>query len=487
MPDLRVDVIGEVNRVRALRQVNDIAARRKDKDLVGEHVQLQCLEEFLRIVILLLEADHLTQPRHLLIVLIRCADAAPRLLVFPMRSNTELGDLVHRLCADLDLERVTVRHDGGVQGLIAVRLRHGDVVLEPAGNRLPHRVDDPEHTVAVLNGGDEDTHRREIVDLIHTLVVALHLAVDAVEMLRTPLDLRLDAGSLQFLVDLPNRLPYERLPLLPLVLDLLDERIVCLGFEVAQTEILELHLDTGNAEPVRERCVDLDGLLRNAAALVLTHAFQRAHIVEAVCKLYHDDADILRHCEEHLAVVFELDILLGHILDASELRHAVDELHDVLAELRIHLLQRRAGILHDIVQERCADCLVVEVKPREDVGDVEGVDDVGLPRDAHLSAMCFLRIGIRLLDLCQIGVRLIGAHLFQYHIDGDSSLCIIRHLSITLSFRMPTKSRRIREFHFPCRWDKLPAALRPWSQQSELTENTQGQFHRIARNMKLFA
>ena len=487
MPDLRVDVIGEVDRIRPLWQVNDIAARGKDKDFVREHIELQCLKEFLRIVILLLEADHLTQPRHLLIVLIRCANAAARLLVLPMRSNTELGYLVHRLCADLDLKWITVRHDGGVQGLIAIRLRHGDVVLEPAGNRLPHRVDDPEYAVTVLNGGDKDAHRREIVDLTHALVVALHLAVDAVEMLRTAFDLRLNACCLQFLVDLPNRLTYELLPLLPLMFDLLDERIVCLGFEVAQTEILELHLDTGNAEPVRERCVDLDGLLRNAAALVLTHAFQRAHIVETVCELYHDDANILRHCEEHLAVVFELDILLGHVLDASELRHTVDELHDVPAELRIHLLQCRAGILHDIVQKRCADRLVIEVKPREDVGNVERMDDIGLPRDAHLSTVRLLRTGICLLDLCEIGICLIGSYLLQNHIDGDSSLCIIRHLSITLSFRMPTKGRRIREIHFTCWWDKLPAALRRWGQQSELTKNTQGYFHRIARNMELFA
>ena len=158
MPDLRVDVIGKVDGVRAFRQVDDIAARRKDKDLVGEYVELQCLEEFLRIIVFLLEADHLTQPRHLLIVLITRADAPPRFLVLPVRRDAELGDLVHRLGADLDLERIPLRHDGRMQGLIAVGLRHGNIVLEPPRDRLPHRVDDAEHTIAVLDRRDEDAH-----------------------------------------------------------------------------------------------------------------------------------------------------------------------------------------------------------------------------------------------------------------------------------------------------------------------------------------
>ena len=62
MSNLRVDVIGEVNGIRPLRQINDITARCKDKDLVGEYVQFQSLEELLGIVIFLLQTDHLAQP-----------------------------------------------------------------------------------------------------------------------------------------------------------------------------------------------------------------------------------------------------------------------------------------------------------------------------------------------------------------------------------------------------------------------------------------
>ena len=160
-------------------------------------------------------------------------------------------------------------------------------------------------------------------------------------------------------------------------------------------------------------------------AFVLAHILQCPHVMQTVSKLYHDNADILCHCKEHLAVVLQLDILLGHILDAPKLRHAVDERHDVFAELRLHLLQCCAGILHNIVQKCRTDRLIVEMKPCEDVCDIERVNDVGISRDAHLSAMRLLRTIVRLFDLINVCVCLIGAHLFQYHSEGDIPLHIV--------------------------------------------------------------
>ena len=50
----------------------------------------------------------------------------------------ELRDAVHLMRADLDLDRLTgVRDDRRVERLVAVRLRHRDVVLEAARHRLP--------------------------------------------------------------------------------------------------------------------------------------------------------------------------------------------------------------------------------------------------------------------------------------------------------------------------------------------------------------
>ena len=271
-----MDAVGEVNRDGALRQVDNIALRREDEDFVREDIDLQSLEVLLRVAELLLQVDHLAQPAHLLVDGARRLRALARLLILPVCRNAELRYLVHRKRADLDLERIAARHDRRVQRLVAVRLRHGDVVLEAARNRLPHRVDDAEHAVAVLDRVDEHADGREVVNLAEVLVVALHLLVDAVEVLRAAADICLDIRLRELLLDLLDGRIDEALALLALLLDILDEIVVDLRLEIAQAEVLELPLDARDAEAVRERRVDLNRLARDALLLVLAHVLERA-------------------------------------------------------------------------------------------------------------------------------------------------------------------------------------------------------------------
>ena len=241
----------------------------------------------------MLQADHLTQPRHLLIVFVRRADALSRFLVLPMRRNAVLRDLVHGEGTNLDLQRIAAAYYGRMQRLVAVRLRHGDVVFEASGQGLPHRMDDAEHAVAVLDRIDEHAQRRKVVDLADVLLIALHLLINAVKMLGAPLNLRRHVRLFKLFHDLLMRLVDERLTLLPLLLDALDESIVCLGIEITQAQILKLPFDIRYAETIRERCIDLKRLLGNAVTFVLAHVFERAHIVQAVRELDQDNADIL--------------------------------------------------------------------------------------------------------------------------------------------------------------------------------------------------
>ena len=427
MADLRMDAVGEIDRDRAFRQVDDVAVRREDKDLVREDIDLERLEILARVAELLLQVDHLAQPAHLLINGAARRRAASLLLVFPMRRDAVLGDLMHLERADLDFERIALRHDRRMQRLIAVRLRHGDVVLKPPRDGLPHRVDDAEHTVAVLDRIDEHAHGGEVIDLTDVLVVAFHLFVDAVKMLRTAADLRLDAGLLELCLDLLDGIIDERLALLPLLLDALDEVIVLLRLEVAQAEIFKFPLDIGDAETVRERRVDLDGLFRDAFLLVLAHVLERTHIMQAVGELDHDDADVLRHREEHLAIVLELLLLARLVLDLAELRHAIDEHRDFLAEHLLDLLVRIDGVLHDIMEERRADGHIVDVQLRQDLRDMQGMDDIFLAGNTLLPLMRRVRELVRALDQTDIRLRLIALDRLDDGFDGNRFLVNALH------------------------------------------------------------
>ena len=76
-----------------------------------------------------------------------------------------------------------------------------------------------------------------------------------------------------------------------------------------EREILELPLERVDAEPVRERRVDLERLLRRLHLLLLAEVLDRAHVVQAVRELDQDHARVLGHRHDHLAVVLGLGLL----------------------------------------------------------------------------------------------------------------------------------------------------------------------------------
>ena len=147
VPDLGVNPIGKIERSRAGRQLDDVALRGEDVDLVLEDIRLQRFDELFRVADFLAPLHELAQPGDLGFDA-RVGLAA--LFVAPVRGHAIFGDLVHLVRADLDLEPVPFRPDHGrVQALVHALFWRGDVVVELARNRVPHGVDDPERAVAI--------------------------------------------------------------------------------------------------------------------------------------------------------------------------------------------------------------------------------------------------------------------------------------------------------------------------------------------------
>ena len=111
MSDIGVNRVREVYGGGAARKRLDLPLRREGVDLVGIQLDLEVLDEFLRIADLLLE--QLPHPLKEALVLV-VSDAA--FLVFPVRRDAFLGHPMHFHRPDLDLERHTVlADDRGVQ------------------------------------------------------------------------------------------------------------------------------------------------------------------------------------------------------------------------------------------------------------------------------------------------------------------------------------------------------------------------------------
>ena len=100
--DVGVDAVREVDGGRTAGQRPHLALRREDVDLLRIEVDLQVLQELLRVADLLLDLEQLPHPLEVALVAV-VADAA--FLVFPVRGDAILRATVHFLGADLDLER----------------------------------------------------------------------------------------------------------------------------------------------------------------------------------------------------------------------------------------------------------------------------------------------------------------------------------------------------------------------------------------------
>jgi hypothetical protein len=125
-----------------------------------------------------------------------------------------------------------------------------------------------------------------------------------------------------------------------------------LGCRVCEAEVLEAQLELLHAEAVRQRRVDVQGLLGDPLLLLAGHVPDGLHVVEPVGELDDQHPDVLGHRQDHLAQGLRLLLLLGLHLEAVELGDPVDEVDDLVAEALADVLEAGLGVLHDVVEQR---------------------------------------------------------------------------------------------------------------------------------------
>ena len=236
-------------------------------------------------------------------------------------------------------------------------------------------------------------------------------------MLRAAGDVGRDVGLVELVAEDLGRLLGLRLAVGALVGDhRLDLRVLA-RMQRLEREVLELPLERVDAEPVRERRVDLERLARLLRLLLLAEVLDRPHVVETVGELDEDDADVLRHRDDHLPVVLGLGLLAALEADPRQLRDALDELRDVGAELGAELLEIRVGVLDDVVQERGGDRLLVEMELRADPRDTERMVDELLAGAARLAGVRALGELERAAEQLLVDVRVVRLDLGDQLLD----------------------------------------------------------------------
>ena len=196
----------------------------------------------------------------------------PALLVFPVGGDALLGDAVHLLGADLDLEGDAAGADhGGVQGLVQVRPRDGDEVLDAAGDGVPLVVDDAERGVAVAHRVGDDAHAEQVVDFVDGDLLPVQLLIDRPGALDAALDAGRDLVPAELELDGRADLLEDLLAGLAAGLDDRDQLLELVGVQVAEGQVLQLAAQFAHAEAVGDGGVELEGL-RGDALLAVARA-----------------------------------------------------------------------------------------------------------------------------------------------------------------------------------------------------------------------
>ena len=142
--------------------------------------------------------------------------------------------------------------------------------------------------------------------------------------------------------------------------------VISLWLQRLKREVLELPLHLPDAESLGERGIDLEGLACDAALLLNPKCGEGAHVVETVAEFDQHDADILGHCQEHLADVLRMLLLRTQRRELAQLRNAVHQARHLLAKALGECLRGDAGVFWYVMKKGGGECRCIKAKIGKD-------------------------------------------------------------------------------------------------------------------------
>src|SRR3989475_3271721 len=192
-----------------------------------------------------------------------------------------------------------------------------------------------------------------------------------------------------------------------------DWSLFDLGLVIFEREVLKLRFHARHAEPVCQRRVQFARFQRDTLALLRRQRIEGAHVVQPVGELDDDDAGVARDRHQQLAIVLRLFFGSRTEVQRGDLREAVDQISDFVAEVPPQHVQGDVGVLDDVVQQgrrdrrrihlllgqnrRDGHAVRHEVGPRQTLLPLVRLraDPVGARQDVEVEAVVLRRDGLR--------------------------------------------------------------------------------------------
>ena len=241
----------------------------------------------------------------------------------------------------------------------------------------------------------------------------MHLAVDAVGVLHTAVNRAV--GDMKLLHARNNLILdgcHEFVVLRALALKFANDILVGDGVQIFQRQVLQLPFHLLHTEAVCNGCVNLHRFIGFFLLLFRGLVLHRTHIVQTVCNLDENNADVLAHGKEHLTQIFHLFLFQGAVLHAGQLGNTVHNIRYGFAKQLGNLVIGTVCILDTVVEQGGNDRFTVQTKFRYNLRYMERMGDIGAAILAELGPMVRVGIVVGRSDLFQVCRDIISSDSF---------------------------------------------------------------------------
>src|SRR5579875_2944596 len=182
-----------------------------------------------------------------------------------------------------------------MQRLVTIELGSSYEVLDATIFGTPEGVDVTKREVAVLLGVDQNAEGDNIVNLAQLTSVLLQLAVNASQMLWPKRNFGRNTRALHLFIQRATDLIDIRLAAAQFLLHFAFETGIFFRLQVAEGEVFQFGLYQRHTEPTSQWSIDFHRFSRRVLLLHGVHRVERAHVVETIRQLEHDNTRILGH------------------------------------------------------------------------------------------------------------------------------------------------------------------------------------------------
>ena len=179
-----------------------------------------------------------------------------------MCGKTLFGNLVHVVASDLHFNPSTLlRHQGDVQGLVTICLGMVQPIAQAVGMRLVNLADSHVDIETFLDflipllGSENDTHGKNIVNLVESDVLVLHLAPNGIRTLYARLDFIRDSHAIKRLSDRCGEIVEQLIALFLGKRQFLADAFIFLWMFKLETQVFKFGLNLVQSQTIGKRSI----------------------------------------------------------------------------------------------------------------------------------------------------------------------------------------------------------------------------------------